>query len=239
LPSACGFPDSSNTGVPAGTVLVAAGTATITTPNVVIDGKDLGCVTVEAVNVTIRNSRISGQCYFVVRANSSGLVIQDSEISCENSTGTGIGGRGFVAQRVEFTGCENGLSMDADATVSDSYIHAMYIANGGHTDGIQIYSGADNIWILHNTIFNENNGGTSAIIGDNNNMTNINIQGNLLAGGAYTLYCATRNSGPVTNNRISKLYKPQGGQYGPWVNCGLQQPHTGNVWDDNGSALPL
>lgn len=238
-PSSCGFPDADNTGIPAGTVLATAGTSTISTPNIIIDGKDLGCLTVNAANVTIRNSRIHGQCYFAIRSNSVGLVVQDSEISCENSTGTGVGGKGFVVQRSEISGCENGFSMDAEATVADSFIHAMYLASGGHTDGIQVYSGASNIGILHNTIFNEDDGGTSAIISDDNNMTNINIQGNLMAGGAFTLYCPTKTSGAVTNNRISKLFKPKGGEYGPWIHCELASPRTGNVWDETGAALPF
>jgi hypothetical protein len=238
-PSSCGFPDASNTGIPPGTVLTAAGTSTITTPNIVIDGKDMGCLVVEAANVTIRNSRISGQCFFVIRSNSVGLVVQDSEISCENSTGTGVAGKGFVVQRSEVTGCENGFSADNDVTVADSYIHGMYLANGGHTDGIQVFVGASNIGILHNTIFNENDGGTSAIISDDNSMTNINIQGNLMAGGSYTLYCPTRTSGAVTNNRISRIFKPNGGEFGPWIHCELANPRTGNVWDDSGAALPF
>jgi hypothetical protein len=238
-PSGCGFPDASNTGVPTGTVVTAAGNSTITTPNITIDGKDLGCLTVNAANVTIRNSRIHGQCYFAIRSNSVGLVVQDSEISCENSTGTGVGGKGFVVQRSEISGCENGFSMDADATVADSFIHAMYLATGGHTDGIQVYSGASNIGILHNTIFNEDDGGTSAIISDASNLTNVNIQGNLMAGGAFTLYCPTKMSGAVTNNRISKLFKPKGGEYGPWIHCELASPRTGNVWDETGVTLPF
>jgi hypothetical protein len=220
-------------------VVVAAGNSTITTPNIVIDGKDLGCLTVNAANVTIRNSRIHGQCYFAIRSNSVGLVVQDSEISCENSTGTGVGGKGFVVQRSEISGCENGFSMDADATVADSFIHAMYLGTGGHTDGIQVFSGASNIGILHNTIFNEDDGGTSAVISDSNNLTNINIQGNLMAGGAFTLYCPTKMSGAVTNNRISKLFKPKGGEYGPWIHCELASPRTGNVWDETGVTLPF
>lgn len=238
-PSACGLPDATNTGVPPGTVVTAAGTSTINTPNIVIDGKDMGCLTVNAANVTIRNSRIHGQCFFAIRANSTGLVIQDSEVSCENSTGTGVAGQGFVLQRSEVSGCENGLSVDNLVTVADSFIHGLYLANGGHTDGIQVFVGADDISILHNTIFNENDGGTSAIIAGSGDLTNINIQGNLLAGGAYALYCPTRTSGAVTGNRISKIFKPNGGQYGPWVYCEFANPRTGNVWDDTGAALPF
>lgn len=220
-------------------MLTAAGTSTINTPDIVIDGKDLGCLTVNAANVTIRNSRIHGQCFFVIRANSVGLVVQDSEISCENSTGTGLAGQGFVLQRSEVSGCENGLSVDNLVTVADSFIHGLYLANAGHTDGIQVFVGASDIGILHNTIFNENDGGTSAIIAGSDGLTNINIQGNLLAGGAYALYCPTRTSGAVTDNRISKIFKPNGGQYGPWVYCEFADPRTGNVWDDTGAALPF
>ena len=237
LPSRCGFPDATNTGVPAGTTLTPF-TGNITA-GMVINGKTLGCQTISVANVTIRNSRVSGQCFWVIRSNSSGLIIEDSELSCNGSTGSGIGGAGYIVRRTEITGCENGAIMDRNASVVDSYVHDMFLGNGGHTDSLQVYGGATNILIQHNTLFNENNGGTSAIIADNDGMTNVNIKSNLLAGGAYTLYCPTTTAGETTNNRISKKFKANGGQYGPWIHCELANPRTGNVWDETNQAIPF
>jgi hypothetical protein len=56
-PSDCGYPDATNTGVPAGTKLeVMTGDQKITEAGTVIEGKDIrGCITVVAPHVTIRN----------------------------------------------------------------------------------------------------------------------------------------------------------------------------------------
>ncbi|SDL83304.1 hypothetical protein, partial [Tessaracoccus oleiagri] len=55
-----GFPNATNTGVPAGTVLRRSGSIVVTTPGTVIDGLDVdGSIDVQANNVTIRNSRVS------------------------------------------------------------------------------------------------------------------------------------------------------------------------------------
>ena len=59
-PTGGGFPDASNTGVPAGTTLTAySGPSTISKPGTVISGKTIGCVRVSAPGVVIRNSKIS------------------------------------------------------------------------------------------------------------------------------------------------------------------------------------
>ena len=38
-------------------------------------------------------------------------------------------------------GCENGLDIDQNITVEDSYIHDLYNGAEAHTDGIQFASG--------------------------------------------------------------------------------------------------
>lgn len=235
-PSVCGFPDASNTGVPAGTILTPFSGSI--TAGMTITGKTIGCLTINVPNVTIKNSRIAGQCFYGIRSNSSGLVVQDSEISCNNSQGSGIAGKGYSLIRDEITGCENGAVLDRDAQIMDSFVHDMFLGQGGHTDSVQVYGGAANILIQHNTLLNEDDGGTSAIIADVTDGANITITSNLLAGGAYSLYCPKNNNGPVTNNRVSKIYKPKGGEYGPWVYCDVAVPHTGNVWDETNIPLP-
>src|ERR1700754_4603683 len=59
-PSSCGYPDATNTGVPAGTSLTPSSSRTITTNGTVINGLEItGTVTVAADNVTIKNSKIT------------------------------------------------------------------------------------------------------------------------------------------------------------------------------------
>ena len=79
------WPGPHNTGVPAATTLTAyAGPCTIQTPNTVIDGKSVSCgLSIQAANVTIRNSRVNGIVALDTDRPASGawsLTIADSEV---------------------------------------------------------------------------------------------------------------------------------------------------------------
>ena len=68
------MPDANNTGVPPGTNLTPSGSMTITAAGAVISGRAItGAVTVDAPNVTIRNSRIVSNDFMAIRSNSTGL----------------------------------------------------------------------------------------------------------------------------------------------------------------------
>jgi hypothetical protein len=60
-PHVCGFPDATNTGVPAGTALtVVTGNVVLSTLGMTYQGKDVrGCITVTAPNVTIKNVKVT------------------------------------------------------------------------------------------------------------------------------------------------------------------------------------
>jgi hypothetical protein len=236
-PSACGYPDATNTGVPPGTTLtVIDGGLTVRTAGAVIEGKDIrGCVIVKASNVTIRRSKVTctsgyGIASFPEEYSGGGLVVEDVEVDCANSGATAIGYYGLTGRRLNLHGCENGFDIDYDVTVLDSYIHDMRQTDTGHTDGIQL-AGGSNIVIRHNTIFNP--GGTSAIISHPNANADVTIEANLLGGGAYTLYCPRDSSTNfrVINNRFSTLFGAKGGEYGPWEDCHKIVENRGNVWD--------
>ena len=165
-PPGGGFPGASNTGVPAGTVLSASGGMTINTAGTVIDAREItGQVVVNAPNVTIRRSRIRSNSMWVVDNNSSGLVIEDSEImnrpvAGQNNCHNAIGDANFTVRRTELTGCENAANVGGDnVTFVDSWMHDLdtsgpsYVwGNEPHTDGLQMSAGADNIVVRHNTI---------------------------------------------------------------------------------------
>ncbi|MBN1171339.1 MAG: right-handed parallel beta-helix repeat-containing protein [Micromonosporaceae bacterium] len=235
--SECGFPDATTTGVPAGTPLtVVVGNVTVTTAGAVIDGQDIqGCVAVEAPNVTIRRSKITCREFWAVRSfadtyTGGGLLLEDVEIDCGKSNSTAVGSYGFVARRVNVHDCENGFDIGNTATVVDSYIHSPFEGVDGHTDGIQLSGGA-HITISHNTILNP--GGTSAIISHPANNSDVVISNNLLAGGAYTLYCPEETSERfrVFDNRFGTTYSKTSGVFGPWVYCDKVAESQGNVWD--------
>jgi hypothetical protein len=237
-PSACDYPDATNTGVPAGTALtVVNGDLTVSTAGAVVDAKDIrGCVLIKAPNVTIRRSKVTctgdyGIGSFTEQYSGGGLLIEDSEISCAGSSATAIGYYGLTARRLDITNCENGFDVDSNISVYDSYIHDLRNTDVGHTDGIQLAVGL-HIVIQHNTIYNP--GGTSAIISHPTANSDVLIANNLLAGGAYTLYCPRDSSVNfrVVDNRFGRQYSAKGGAYGPWDSCQKVAEQHGNVWDD-------
>ncbi len=243
-PSSCGYPDGTNTGVPAGVALtVINGSVNLTTPGAVLEGKDIhGCVLVQAPNVTIRRSKVTcpdgyGIGSFPEQYSGGGLLVEDVEVTCANGPATAIGYYGLLARRVNLHNCENGFDIDDRVTVVDSYIHDMRPTDTGHTDGIQLAGGSD-ILIRHNTIFNPD--GTSAIISHPSANANVTIEANLLGGGAYTLYCPRDSSTNfrVLNNRFSTLFGPNGGAYGPWDQCQKVAENHGNVWDSTLVPVP-
>ncbi len=242
------YPDASCTGVPAGTSLtVVNGDMTISTAGTVIEGKDIrGCVEVTAPGVIIRKSKIVSDCFYVVKSHGVGgtwLLIEDSEISCDDNSGTGVGDSYITIRRANIHGCENGLDVDGNFDIQDSYIHDLYNGPGAHSDGIQTNNGGSNITIKHNTIYS--NDGTSSIIIHDNGADDTLIRDNLLAGGAYTLYCArpgVSSNFDVINNHFSTKFYSTVGDFGPWTDCeddalvpGNQI--TGNVYHESGDPL--
>lgn len=256
------YPDATCTGIPAGTALTTvSGDLTVTTDNAVVSGKDVnGCIEVAAVGVTVKNSK--AKC--IETANSTRardpanprLTIQDSEVDCGNKLGsTAIGDRNINVYRTNIHGCENGFDMDSDSIIQDSYIHDLFNSTVGdpHTDGLQSGVGS-NLTINHNTFYGfdagckyPNNGscnGTSAV-----NIFNApsgpavhdtTVSNNLLAGGAYTLYCprVSTTNFKITNNHFSTIYSPHVGEYGPSSDCS-NETQSGNVYQESGAPLNL
>ena len=201
-PGTCGFPDAASTGVAAGTSL------TVVNGNVdatgAVENKEIrGCVEVHAANVTIRNTRILGNgCFTAVRNFSTGLRLENVEITCGNTGGTGIGSQGFTLLRSNVYGCENGMDVSGagNVTVQDSYIHDLFFGPGAHTDGAQFGQGASNITFQHNSIIMSNQMNAAIIMWDEVNPQNQNvlIASNLFNGGGYTLYCPRMNASAIT-----------------------------------------
>lgn len=119
----------------------------------------------------------------------------------------------------------------------DTYVHDLYTGGDSHPDDIEMEGGSD-ITVGHSTLF-AGTGGNSAISTDPTKMSNVSISSNLIAGGAYTLFCPRDSSTNVRvlDNRVSRLFYPAGGEYGPWTDCEKVAQASGNTWDDTGQAL--
>jgi hypothetical protein len=240
-----------------------SGPSTVTTAGTVIDGKAIGCISVRAPGVVIRNSRVTcSSGYAAVNVDDGAftgtpLLVEDSEIDCQVSLIHGIGEANITLRRVEVRGCMNGGDLNQNILVEDSLIHKLSNAGsdphedgiqlaGAHLEGGQWVPGTKNITLRHNTIFGMNvagNFGTSAIISNNAAASdeNVLIEGNLLAGGAYTLYCPADGAGVnyrVLGNHFSRQFGAKVGFYGMSTNCS-DEVQSGNVIHETGEAVQL
>lgn len=245
------FPGATTTGVPAGVNLQAyTGPARITTEGTVIDGALITeplVITAGAHNVTIRNSVVRAQSFFLVLNDegATNLRIIDSELDglgfADNDSA--VAGRNYTLTRVNIHGTSDGVKLGSNVTIQESYIHDLAIFPGSHNDGIQSL-GSDNVVIRRNTVIVPQ-GATSAIMLSTesaSSMRDIKIDNNLLGGGTYTVYGGyqhgvddlSRVSGIViSNNRITTSVSARGGDSGPFTS--VDSPAVtlnGNVWYD-------
>jgi hypothetical protein len=246
-PSACGWPDATNTGT-TGALTVVQGDVTLSTPGMVYSDRDVrGCISVRAKNVVIRNVRVTCPNWYAIGINTgigdiwnapdANTLIEDVEINLAGSWEIkGIAFSGYTARRVHFYGGSDCAHMSTNVAIVDSFcdIPAGGPQDGPHYDGFQS-DGGRNITIQHNTI-RVPYGQTSAILMSTNTspIRDVSIVNNLAAGGGYTIYCGTDSGGPVlgtltfSGNRIARTYFTRGGQWGPTTSC----PSGGAIWDD-------
>ncbi|MFC7275725.1 hypothetical protein ACFQS1_17185 [Paractinoplanes rhizophilus] len=251
------FPGAGNTGIPAGTKLKATSSSVlrIKKAGTVVNGVDIRAdISVEADNVTIKNSRVitAGEWGIIQRENVKGLVVQDSEI------------RGNGKDRLQhaifnlgghITILRNDMSVVSDAIstsvglIQDNYLHDPIYFDGDHTDMIQSNSGpggGQQLVIRHNTVVNTlDQTAAIALFQDFGVQHDAIIENNLLAGGGYTLYGGAGTKGTsfnikVTGNVFSREVHPKSGQYGPvayWDKNGAGNVWQGNVWADTGQPV--
>jgi hypothetical protein len=250
VPSACGYPDGTNTGVPAGVTLSASSVTTITTAGTVISGAKLGCIAIDANNVTVKDSDISGSASssFCVSIGDgvTGTLLSNDTIHGLDGSSNAVEyavrdyGNGTVMQALNVYNCTECI-YGAGATVEDSYIHGMATVAGSHYEDFYD-GGGSGLKILHDTVLNEQNQ-TAAIYmsPDFGVVSNVTITDCLLAGGGYTVYGGASSSQAgsniqITNNRISKGLESNYGQWG-WIAYDTGATVSGNVDDTTGASL--
>ena len=251
------FPDAGNTGLPAGAKLKAVTSAPlrVSKAGTVLDGVDIRAdISVEADNVTIKNSRViaAGEWGIIQRQSASGLVVQDSEI---RGNGTdrlqhaifNLGGA-ITVLRTDMSICSDPISTSV-GLIQDNYLHDPVYFDGDHTDMIQANSGpppGQQLVIRHNTVINTlDQTAAVALFQDFGVQHDAVIENNLLAGGGYAVYGGAGKMGKssnikVTGNHFSREVYPNGGQYGPvayWDADGPGNVWQGNVWADTGKPV--
>ncbi len=247
-PSACGFPDATNTGVPANWVPIHTvnGDQSVTTAGATLDGWDIhGCLSILAANVTIRNTRVtctSGG--WAVNARGANLLLDHIAVSCGGTSGDGIVGVTFTAAAVNVSGCEDGVYMDNSSpcpVVRDSYVHDPFHASGAHTDVLQVAADGCGTF-THNTLTNNDPQGSSVVSADTTAIHDLLVTGNLMAGGGYSMRCPDPGHGTnvqVVGNRFSTMWVQYGDPPGTGAmnGCGDEAVVSGNVRDETGAAL--
>jgi hypothetical protein len=240
------------TGVPAGTKLtVHNGDLKITQPGTVIDGLDVrGVVSVQAPNVTIKNSIIRGRALTgstaLVNATGAqpGLTVVDSEIvpSTPSPHANGVIGSNFTLTRVNIHGVMDSVHLTGgNVTIQDSWLHDnMHYSSdpnfGGtpsHDDSIQIQSGVG-IRIVRNTISGAYNSALQ-ITQDTGRVADVTFASNKADGGGCTINIAEKSYGRVAGVSVT------GNQFGRntrIANCAVISPTTTVVAMSGNSYVP-
>ena len=252
-------PNASNTGVPAGTTLtVYNGNLTITTAGATYSGLDIhGFVSVQAPNVTIKNSIIrggvaSGDIGLVqdVSNSATNFLIEDSELVPSNPSVQidGIKGWNYTALRVNIHGTTDGIKMyGPNATLQDSYIHGLVTYahdpdQGGkqsHNDGVQVLSGT-NLLVKGNTIV----GGTNTalmVTQDHGTTGTLAFNNNWLSGGNCTINMTPKpmkSMGAMTID--NNIFTNDSTLHCPILDTLTTNLHaSGNVYAGTGQAVPV
>jgi hypothetical protein len=237
---------SSTAGVPAGTSLKASGSVTVSTDGAVVDGLNItGTLTINASNVTVRNTRVTSGAFWTVTIKDSAknVTLENVTVDSKGMSGSegssGIVGPGTF-KAVEVTGAENGFVPGSGSLITGSYVHDLNAPGSPHYDGIQIDGGLSNIRVENSTIDMSNHGQTSAVMVDNyfGAISNVVVDGNHLLGGGYTVYADGNfsSTSKITgvkyiNNKLGKGY------YGYALLRNADVTWSGNVDDKTGKAV--
>jgi hypothetical protein len=252
-PTPSGYPSASTTG-PSGcsSYTVASGTYTITTAGTVVNCLKLtGTLDVEASNVTVKNSILTGTSWWGVRmgvtnASTTGLKLLNDKLQTVAGQGPDNGGYDYgvapqSADSIEvgycdISGYKDGVDIST-GSIHDSYIHNLSNFSGAHTQDVYVYAGGSGVQISNNTLINDTPISVASaavyIAPDDGHQNNVSVIGNQLAGGALTLYGgdATATNIVVKNNVFSTTIFANSGYYGT---DGYWHPNNaGNIWSGN------
>jgi hypothetical protein len=220
-PSACGYPDATNTGVPRGVALTPSGSRTVSTPGKVLSGLDLtGTVTVNARNVTIENSRLhrprggSGTSVIQLTSGADDFTIRNSEVYGGSGSDDGIesavwnlsNNPGAVAIRSHFHDCSE--CWHGSGTFRDDYIVVDAGYPSSHDEDIYVCNGR--VVVDHSTLYNLHRQ-TATIFGDTvcGGGNRLKVTRSLLAGGGFLIYSQANSDyatgrAQITDNRFAR-----------------------------------
>jgi hypothetical protein len=260
-PSACGYPDMTNTGAPRGATFTDSGSITISKPGEVVSGLNVtGVLTIDAPNVTVKSSVITNcdnRGFAILNmAGANGTVIEDTTLKganngrCALSAGVQNGAGPITLERVQAYNVDS--AFHGVGTLRDSYFLDNAEIPGEHYEPI-FHAGGDGspLVVDHNTLLNPHQQTAAVFVTDYNGAVGrVSITNNLMAGGGFTIYGGTDQKAPVTGpftvtgNRFARClsrscpdahgYWRKGGFWGlaAYLNSAVTT-WNGNYWDDN------
>jgi hypothetical protein len=225
----CGYPDASNTGVPASVALKAVPSQVSSGPGwhwdsrgwVEIDGANAlftgysvtASVDVTGSNVIISNNKITvgGDDFGVALRHTKNAIVSHNTITGLAASGTGrlmngikdiygdASGTQILGNNIARTA--TGVQMDG-GLIADNYIHDLGLTGADHVNGTTSNgTNGQQLIIRHNTVLDPwNQTDAISLFQDFSPQTNRIIDNNLLSGGSYSLYCGQKDGGSATSN---------------------------------------
>jgi hypothetical protein len=265
-PSSTAKPGPGNTGVPAGTALRQVnGNQTYSTNGEVISGLDIhGLVTITGSNITLKDSIVRGPdsasgCTDegVINIKGSGTV-EDTEVDPTAATACmdGVWATSVTLLRVNIHGSVDGVKAGNNTTIEDSYIHDLHSfasdpnQGGGasHNDAVQTFDQDKNVSLIHNFFDVSADDNSDYQLTEDGGLpaSNIHIEDNWLYGGGCSLNLSSKGGAAITSGSgIYVLNNRFGLGSTAYAGCPilLSESFTltqlsGNVWDQNGEAIP-
>lgn len=264
-PSLCGFPDATNTGYGDATTLrrvpeeVSSGPGwhwdprgwvEIDEEGAVFEGFSVAAtVSVTADNVTVRRVRITvgGETFGVAIRHANNVTVADSTIGPPDQSPRLMVGikdiygdaTGTILERNNIFSAATGIQITS-GLIQHNFIHDLKEIEGDHVNGITSNGSRSPLVVRHNTIFNQiSQTDAIGLFPDFGTEANRTIDGNLLAGGGYTIYAGQKNGAPapfnikITNNRFSRVFFPNSGFFGHITGYdAAASSWSNNIWDD-------
>lgn len=272
-PSLCGYPDETNTGIKDGITLKRIpddvrkgqgwhwderGWVSIDQPNTEFrDYQVNATIDVVASNVRISNVKVTvgGETFGIALRSVSNVTIENCEIGPSDSDNRLMVGikdiygdsKGTLIARSNIYHVSTAIQLH-EGYIHENFIHSLAMVEGDHLNGIMSNGGTSLLEIKRNTILNSHaQTDAVALFQDFGVQGNRNIEGNLLAGGAYVIYGGHKEGSEtfgikIVGNRISRMYFSKGGFYGhatAFAPGGRGNIWSDNVWDETNQLVPI
>ncbi|MGF1664175.1 MAG: hypothetical protein ACFCVG_17210, partial [Kineosporiaceae bacterium] len=251
-PGPSSFPGAASTG-PSGELTPYRGPCTITRAGTVVENHDVTCdLLIQAADVVVRNSRVTGVVDVDSNSPGASATIEDTEIDAGTAYRAAVSSHDVTVRRSEIRGGQHGVQCYERCRVERSWIHDQYVPPDGdwHLNGFLSNGGTDMVLVGNrlecDTPITRNDGGctaAAAIFGDFEPVARFTFDGNLFVASTTQPYCAYGGSDPgkpyasqtrdivFVNNVFQRGSNGRCGLYGPVTSFDPSLP--GNVWRNN------